>query len=116
MSGFNFDDADMTVTASHTLQNTEIKEHVSMVMANVTEGRHMGKDFMASIRNTFGGRSESWEKTLENAQTEALRELVEEAKKVDADAVVAVDIEDEVLGAQGGMMNIKVTGTAVKTE
>lgn len=116
MSGFSFQDDEITLTSSHTLENQEVAEHVSVVMANVTEGRHMGKDFMASIRNTFGGRSESWEKTLEEAQTEVLRELVEEAKKMDADAVVAIDIEDEVLGAQGGMMNIKATGTAVKTE
>ncbi|WP_435154467.1 heavy metal-binding domain-containing protein [Haladaptatus sp. DFWS20] len=86
-----------------------------IVVADVTPGRHIGKDIAGGLRDMVGGRSKSWENTLEENQRLALDELVDEAKSLGADAVVAVELVDESLGAQGGMMNVKVSGTAVST-
>jgi uncharacterized protein YbjQ (UPF0145 family) len=79
----------------------------------VTPGRNIGKDFAAGIRDIVGGRSKSWEDTLEQYQRDALEKLVGEAKARDADAVVDLHLEDETLGG-GGMMNVKAAGTAVR--
>jgi uncharacterized protein YbjQ (UPF0145 family) len=106
MTAFSYHDEDALVTTSHTVPGRENTRHHGVVVADVTPGRNVGKDIV-------GGRSKSWEKTLEENQETALDELVEEAKSVGADAVVALDITDESLGGQGGMMNIKAFGTAV---
>ncbi|ODR80455.1 hypothetical protein BG842_07945 [Haladaptatus sp. W1] len=115
MTAFSYHDDEILVTTSHTVPGREITGHHGVVVADVTPGRNIGKDIAGGLRDIVGGRSKSWEKTLEENQETALDELVEEAKSVGADALVAVDITDESLGGQGGMMNIKAFGTAVST-
>lgn len=115
MAAFTYRNSDILVTSSHDLPDKTIDEYCGIVMADVTSGRHVGKDVLAGLRNFFGGRSGSWENTLHEAQQQALDELVAEAKKRGADAVIALEIEDEAL-ANGGMMNIKAVGTAVKLD
>lgn len=115
MAAFDFADRDILTTTSHTVENMHVREYKGIVISDVTEGRHVGKDFFASIRNFFGGRSRSWEKTLRESQEQALRELVQEAEQRGANAVIAIEMEDEALG-NGGMMNVKATGTAVVLE
>ena len=112
MTVFSYTDEDVQIT-SECRPYSNIDAHLGMAVSNVTAGRHIGKDFLAGLRNVFGGRSGSWEKSLAEAQKEALDEIVEEAKKNGADALVAVTIEDELVGSQGGMMNVKASGTMV---
>jgi uncharacterized protein YbjQ (UPF0145 family) len=113
MTAFSYDDEDVLVTTSYTVPGREITHHHGVIVADVTPGRNIGKDIAGGLRDIVGGRSESWEKTLEENQKAALDELVGVAKSVGTDAVVAVDVTDESLGGQGGMMNIKAFGTAV---
>ena len=40
--------------------------------------------------------------------------MAEQARALGADAVVGVDLDYESMGAQGGMMMVSATGTAVK--
>ena len=72
------------------------------------------KDFGASLRNFFGGRSGSYERELLDARTSALRELESRAREKGADAVVGIDIDYEVLGPNGGMLMVTASGTEVK--
>lgn len=107
-----FNDDDITISGEFGVE--DIDKHLGFLVSNVTLGRHVGKDFLAGLRNLFGGRSSSWEKSLEQAQQESISELIREAKEMDADALINLTIESERMGAQGGMINIKATGTAVK--
>lgn len=113
MSIFNFKQKDIKVTSSNSFEDTKIVEYKGFIVSNVTLGRHVGRDFLAGIRNFFGGRSHSWEKSLERGQQEAFEELAQEAERVGANGIIAVRLEDEPLGGKGGMMNIKASGTAV---
>lgn len=116
MTAFNYDDEDVLITTSHTVPGREITAHHGVVVADVTPGRNVAKDIAGGLRDVIGGRSKSWERTLEENQQTALDELVAEAQSVGADAVVAVDITDESLGGQGGMMNVKAFGTALSLD
>ncbi|EUJ31402.1 hypothetical protein PCORN_05051 [Listeria cornellensis FSL F6-0969] len=71
------------------------------------------KDIGAGLRNFFGGRSEGYEQELVAAREEAIREMEERAAKLGANAVVGVDIDYEVLGADNGMLMVTASGTAV---
>jgi len=115
MTAFEFEEGNMLVTTSPEVEGMHVVEYKGIVVADVTPGRHVGKDFMAGIRNFFGGRSKSWEKTLKETQQEALAEIVKKAEEKGANAIISLRLEDEALG-QGGMMNIKVYGTAVVVE
>ena len=51
-----------------------------------------------------------------NARTEALAELEQRASALGADAVVGIDVDYEVLGANNGMLMVTVSGTAVSLD
>ena len=74
------------------------------------------KDMVAGLSNFFGGRSNTYETELVNARESALREMEERAAKLGANAVVGVDIDYEVLGANNGMLMVTASGTAVRVE
>ena len=79
-------------------------------------GANVISDFMASITDFVGGRSGTYESKFAEARETALQELEEEAQRKGADAVVGIDIDYQVLGANNGMLMVTATGTAVKTE
>lgn len=64
----------------------------------------------------LGGRSNSYEKELVQARENALREMEQRATSLGANAVVGVDIDYEVLGADNGMLMVTASGTAVVVE
>ena len=71
---------------------------------------------MAGLTNIFGGRSNTYETELINARQNALKEMEERAFQLGANAVVGVDIDYEVLGADNGMLMVTASGTAVRVE
>jgi uncharacterized protein YbjQ (UPF0145 family) len=60
-----------------------------------------------------GGRSGAYENALAGARKDALEDMEEAADDLGANAVVAIDFDYEVLGADNGMMMVCVSGTAV---
>jgi uncharacterized protein YbjQ (UPF0145 family) len=79
-------------------------------------GANVFRDFMAGITDLIGGRSGAYESKLADARETALREMQELAQRQGANAVVGIDIDYEVLGANNGMLMVTATGTAVKIE
>lgn len=114
MVAFSFTTEDILLTNSHSIDGDTIEEYLGLVVADVTPGRNVVQDIAGGIRDVVGGRSRSWEGTLEENQRAALAELVEEARELGADAVIGLHLEDEVVGPQGGMINVKAAGTAVR--
>ena len=79
-------------------------------------GVNFVRDIAASLSNFFGGRSGSYEEELINARQNAVREMEERAAALGCNAVVGVDIDYEVLGADNGMLMVTASGTAVVIE
>ena len=104
----------MILTTTPTIEGRTITEYRGVIFGEVIEGVNFLRDFAASIRNVVGGRSGSYEEDLVNARNNALRELESRAYQVGADAVVGIDIDYEVLGANGNMLMVTASGTAVK--
>ena len=106
----------MILTTTPTVEGRTIIEYKGIVFGEVISGVNFIKDIKASLRDIVGGRSGSYEEELINARTQALRELEERARQTDADAVVGIDIDYEVLGQSGSMLMVSVSGTAVKLQ
>lgn len=104
----------MILTTTPTIEGRTIVEYRGVVFGEVIEGVNFLRDFAAGIRNVVGGRSGSYEEELVNARNNAMRELESRAYQVGADAVVGIDIDYEVLGANGNMLMVTASGTAVK--
>ena len=103
----------MISVTTPTLENGKIVEYKGIVVGEVVAGVNFLKDFGASIRNIVGGRSEGYENELIKARDDAIREMEMRAQQLGANAVVGVDIDYEVLGADNGMLMVTASGTAV---
>ncbi len=106
----------MIITTTPSVEGKRIIEYRGIVFGEVISGVNFVRDFAAGLSNFFGGRSGAYEEELLNARTQALRELEQRAHGMGANAVVGVDIDYEVLGADNGMIMVTVSGTAVIVE
>lgn len=106
----------MIVTTTQSIEGRKIVEYKGIVFGEVISGVNMVKDMMAGLTNIFGGRSNTYETELINARQNALKEMEERAFQLGANAVVGVDIDYEVLGADNGMLMVTASGTAVRYE
>ncbi|WKD85505.1 hypothetical protein KCTC32516_00846 [Polaribacter huanghezhanensis] len=104
----------MIVSTTNTLETHKIKQYLGIVTGETIIGANLFKDIFAGIRDIVGGRSGSYEKVLREAKDIALKEMQDEAMRLDADAVIGVDLDYETVGASGGMLMVTASGTAVK--
>lgn len=103
----------MILTTTPEIQGKQIVEYKGIVFGEVVQGIDFVKDFAAGLSNFFGGRSGSYEGELIEARGKALEELEQRARQMGANAVVGIDIDYEMLGANNGMMMVTASGTAV---
>lgn len=106
----------MIVTTTPSVEGRRITEYKGVVFGEVIAGVNFVKDFVAGLSNFFGGRSGTYEDELINARQQALAEMEQRAAQLGADAVVGVDIDYEVLGADNGMLMVTASGTAVRLD
>ena len=104
----------MIISTTPTIEGKPIREYLGIVTGEVIVGANIFKDLFAGIRDIVGGRSGAYEGALRDARREAFREIAEEARQLGAEAVVAVDIDYEVVGQNGSMLMVSISGTAVR--
>ncbi|WP_425354925.1 heavy metal-binding domain-containing protein [Oceaniglobus trochenteri] len=92
-------------------------ERLGIVASEVVLGMNLFKDALANLRDIFGGRSGTVQKTLAEAREAAFEDLRLKAADLGGDAVVAVDIDYHSLStsaASTNMLIVAVSGTAVR--
>ena len=103
----------MLMSTTPTLEGRPIRQYHGVVTGEAIIGANIFKDMFASIRNVVGGRAGAYESTLSEAREAAMEDMSEAAAKLGANAIVGIDIDYEVLGADNGMLMVCVSGTAV---
>lgn len=103
----------MITTTTPTVDGHRVTQYLGIVTGETIIGANIFRDLFASVRDIVGGRSGSYEKVLGEARETALREMRERAALLGANAVIGVDLDYEVLGAQNGMLMVSASGTAV---
>ena len=103
----------MIITTTNSIEGKRIVDYKGIVSGEVIVGINVLKDMFASVRNFIGGRSKGYEEELIKARNNAMKELEERAEQLGANAIVGVDIDYQVLGADNGMMMVIASGTAV---
>jgi uncharacterized protein YbjQ (UPF0145 family) len=104
----------MIVTTTPTIEGRPIQEYLGIVTGEVIVGANLFRDLFANIRDIVGGRSGSYERILADARKQAIEELQAEAGALGGNAVVAIDLDYEVIGPNGSMLMVSASGTAVK--
>ena len=107
----------MLVVTTSTIEGKNI-QYLGLVTGEAILGANIFKDFFAGIRDIVGGRSGAYEKELRKAKNIALEEMQDEAAKMGANAVIAVDLDYETISISGGgdMLMVTASGTAVILE
>ena len=103
----------MLVATVSALDGVPVKQYLGLVTGEAILGANIFKDLFAGIRDIIGGRSGAYEKELARAREIAFEELKERAQALGANAVVGIDIDYEVVGQNGSMLMVSISGTAV---
>lgn len=106
----------MIVTTTNNIEGKKVVKYLGIVSGEAIIGANIVKDFFAGIRDIVGGRSGSYEEGLREAKEIALREMQEQAFRIGANAILAVDLDYETLGSNGSMLMVSSSGTAVVLE
>lgn len=102
----------MIYTTTPDVPGREITEILGVVTGNVVQSKHVGKDIMAGLKTLVGGEITGYTEMLTEARHIAIRRLVEEAKRLDADAVV--NLRFTTSSIMSNSSEILAYGTAVK--
>ena len=104
----------MIITTTPSIEGRRIVDYRGIVFGEVVSGVDFVRDLAASFTNFFGGRSGGYEEELVTARQNALNEMAQRAASAGANAVVGVDVDYEVLGADGNMLMVTVQGSRVR--
>lgn len=103
----------MILTTTPNIEGKHITQYLGVVTGETIVGANIFKDIMAGIRDIVGGRSGAYERAFRDARQMAFEEMEQEATELGANAVVGIDLDIETMGAQGGMLMVSLSGTAV---
>jgi len=108
----------MIISTTPTIEGKKVAQYFGIVSGEAILGANLFKDIFASIRDIVGGRSAAYEEELRKAKTIAINEMSEEARKLGANAILAVDLDYETIGGggSGNMLMVSASGTAVRYE
>lgn len=102
----------MIITNVETVPGREIVEHYGIVQGSTVRAKHLGRDFMAGLKNLVGGELKGYTELLSEAREEAVARMVRQAEGMGANAVVNVRFATSSV-AQGAA-ELFAYGTAVK--
>ena len=108
--------SDILVVTTPNIEGTRVVRYIGIVSGEAILGANIFRDFFAGIRDIIGGRSGAYEEELRKAKTIAIEEMMQQARDAGANAVVAVDLDYETLGKDGGMLMVTAAGTAIVYE
>ena len=106
----------MLMTTTPSVEGKRIVRYLGVVTGETIIVANVFRDFLAGVRDFFGGRSASYEAVLREAKDTALEEMARQAEALGANAVVGIDLDYETVGGSGSMLMVTCSGTAVRVE
>jgi len=104
----------MIITTTSEISGYRVVKTHGLVRGNTLRARHIGHDIMAMLRSIVGGEITDYTKMMAEAREQALDRMVEEARALDANAVLAIRFGTSYIMAN--VAEILVYGTAVTVE
>lgn len=104
----------MIFTTTETVPGKQIKAVVGIVTGNVVQSKHVGRDIMAGLKSIVGGELAGYTEMMSEARDTAIERLVNEAKNLNADAIVGIRFTTSAV--TDGASEIMAYGTAVTLE
>ncbi len=103
---------EMILSTTDRIPNKTITEVLGIVKGNTIRARWFGRDIAAGLKMIVGGEIKGYTKMISDAREESQDRMTEEAKKLNADAVVNIRFTTSTV--MQGAAEILAYGTAVK--
>lgn len=91
-----------------------ITQQLDVVYGSTVRSKHVGRDFMAGLKNIVGGELKGYTELLEESRQEAMSRMIEKSRALGANAIVGIRFSTSNI-AQGAS-ELFVYGTAVIVE
>ncbi|MEX2528259.1 MAG: YbjQ family protein [Gemmatimonadota bacterium] len=104
----------MIVVTTPNVPGMKISRCMGLVRGNTVRGRHLGRDITAMLRLLAGGEIREYSKLMGETREQAIDRMVEEARGLGANAVVAVRFQTAEVTR--GAAEMLCYGTAVWVE
>jgi uncharacterized protein YbjQ (UPF0145 family) len=104
----------MILTNIASVPGKKIVEHFGIVQGSTVRAKHIGRDFMAGLKNLVGGELKGYTELLQDSREEATSRMSQQARMMGANAVINVRFATSSV-AQGAA-ELFVYGTAVRVE
>ncbi|MEG2685467.1 MAG: heavy metal-binding domain-containing protein [Erysipelotrichaceae bacterium] len=110
----SLDYGDFLCTTVNSLDGYDIKEYCGLAFGETILGTGFASETMTNISDMLGTRSTAMEEKIILARTDAMKELIERAKRNNANAVIGIKIDISVLA--GNVISCSIVGTSVRVE
>jgi uncharacterized protein YbjQ (UPF0145 family) len=104
----------MELTNLETVPGRTIVRHLGLVQGSTVRSKHVGRDFLAGLKNFVGGELRAYTELLNESRAEAIERMVAQASAAGANAVVNVRFATSNIAA--GAAEVMAYGTAVVLE
>jgi uncharacterized protein YbjQ (UPF0145 family) len=108
------DGGKMIITNIETVPGKAVVEHFGLVSGSTIRAKHIGRDFMASLKNLVGGELKGYTQLLQESRQQALDRMIEEARLMGANAIV--NIRFSTSSVAQGAAELYAYGTAVRVQ
>lgn len=107
----------MLKTTTIYVEGYAIRRYGPLVASEAVMGTNIFRDYFAKVRDVVGGRSGAFQKALQEAREVVMREIEEQARQADCNAIIGIDIDyGEISGKDKNMLLVAIQGTAVYIE
>ncbi len=104
----------MIITNVENVPGKIIAEHYGLVSGSTVRAKHIGRDFMAGLKNIVGGELVGYTELLSESREESIQRMKVQAQAFGANAIINVRFSTSSV-AQGAA-ELYAYGTAVKLE
>lgn len=80
----------MIIVTTDQVVGKEVKEVKGLVQGSTVQSKHVGRDIGAAFKTFVGGEIRGYSDLMRQARKEAIQRMEEEAKKIGANAIVAM--------------------------
>lgn len=103
----------MLITTTDSIETHAVTAYHGLVVGEAIMGANVFRDIFAGITDILGGRSGAYEGSFRDARKEALADVEDQCRRLGGNAVIGIDVDYEVVGGDGSMMMVSISGTAV---
>ena len=104
----------MIMTNLETIPGRTVVEHYGLVQGSTIRAKHVGRDFMAGLKNLVGGELKGYTELLQESRQDSMNRMRQQAAEMGANAVI--NIRFSTSSVAQGAAEILAYGTAVKVQ